>query len=1043
MGGPSLLPYLGSLGTGVMKGVLGAGLSSASVFGSWQATTAGLTPEGLERQVREGVINSKGNDYELGQFSRQIRDVGMSLTDFRTKVQQVSTGLGTSVAEHTRFMTSSMRELQGFTDSISASTRVVRSQVSAGDTIASARMTGMNLNQYGQVVDALRGSGLVGTFGRGQGYGATEIGFNRNFGAAIGQGQFGALRDQALQNAASSALGQVASGGRNISIGNAIDTQTSIFQASQGMGQLNNQRDASMIGFGTQAIQKFDASLVSRGAIGSTQLPGMMVAGYDSARQGLLQRTNSELESVEKQLQGPFRDSAEDQAAKEELEARKSKLIDQQKTYSAPTSPMSINRALRGGDPNLRNEMIATMVKSFTGKDDKGIIDDSLENDMVYGIVAQQMGVETGAAGVEQILKARAATNSPEAQRARQRTLNNNLNQFTSVFESKDTNPQEQREKGMQLQKSLIPILSSSNEGKAFDEELAGWVNNQGIFKNQKVQDELITQLGAVRTGAGKGDDENTIRQAQAEKIHAFIRSRVIDPFTGNQRTGADQEIFSDRVGKNQLTSPMVEGGELTRANEMLGSAITSITSTFQTGADSLSSAIAKLYTAISLGQPIDKPLASLAGAATNTALAGPIILGKGITDAASAGIGNLVTPAKAIIDIAGAAIGGGAQAFDAGTLPQARTAMIAPPIEARAFGGPVYRGMRASMQTGEALISQHNSWGMTSTLDQEHPFIPQYDSYVVSAKDLKDSMSKVPLQSNEVDFVNRQPEGIEFFKERAMQASAASGKYGPGTVDPRLLFALMKEESHFDVNAENAKSSATGLFQILAPSKSKEDRNPFHNPFFNADIAGKMIAEKINMFDKVTYDENGNEQLIRSTVYNQGMISGKQRSFDAIDKTLLLWHGSYAKPGQPGFSDDDPESTLDWLDRVRTAYTLEGGKPRDFTGTSVTKDDLYVISDLAQKAAGGEVLGRSPVIVGEKGPEVYMPGGSGRILPNDFLNSLNNDRGQSQQSISHKMTIEFVNSSGDSLGSTEVDLMAAISHYAILNPSKQIVRAT
>lgn len=1043
MGGPSLLPYLGSLGTGVMKGVLGAGLSSASVFGSWQATTAGLTPEGLERQVREGVINSKGNDYELGQFSRQIRDVGMSLTDFRTKVQQVSTGLGTSVAEHTRFMTSSMRELQGFTDSISASTRVVRSQVSAGDTIASARMTGMNLNQYGQVVDALRGSGLVGTFGRGQGYGATEIGFNRNFGAAIGQGQFGALRDQALQNAASSALGQVASGGRNISIGNAIDTQTSIFQASQGMGQLNNQRDASMIGFGTQAIQKFDASLVSRGAIGSTQLPGMMVAGYDSARQGLLQRTNRELESVEKQLGGSFGSSAEDQAIKEELEARKSKLIDQQKTYSAPTSPMSINRALRGGDPNLRNEMIATMVKSFTGKDDKGILDDSLENDMVYGIVAQQMGVETGAAGVEQILKARAATNSPEAQRARQRTLNNNLNQFTSVFESKDTNPQEQKEKGMQLQKSLIPILSSSNEGKAFDEELAGWVNSQGIFKNQKVQDELITQLGSVRTaGVGKGDNEDTIRQAQAGKIHEFIRSRVIDP-SGNQRTGTDQEIFSDRIGKNQLTSPMVEGGELTRANEMLGSAITSITSTFQTGADSLSSAIAKLYTAISLGQPIDKPLASIAGAVTNTALTGPIILGKGITDVVSAGIAAATIAGKGIEDIASTAITATSKAFDAGTLPQARTAMIVPPIEARAFGGPVYRGIRASMQTGEALVSQDNSWGMTSTLDQEHSFIPQYDSYVVSAKDLKDSMSKVPLQSNEADFVSRQPEGIEFFKERAMQASAASGKYGPGTVDPRLLFALMKEESHFDVNAENADSSATGLFQILAPSKSKEDRNPFHNPVFSADIAGKMIAEKINMFDKVTYDENGNEQLIRSTVYNQGMISGKQRSFDVIDKTLLLWHGSYAKSGTPGFSDQNPESTLAWLDRIRDAYTLEGGKPRDFIGTSVTKDDLYVISDLAQKAAGGEVLGRSPVIVGEKGPEVYVPGGSGRILPNDFLNSLNNDRGQSQQSISHKMTIEFVNSSGDSLGSTEVDLMAAISHYAILNPSKQIVRAT
>ena len=40
----------------------------------------------------------------------------------------------------------------------------------------------------------------------------------------------------------------------------------------------------------------------------------------------------------------------------------------------------------------------------------------------------------------------------------------------------------------------------------------------------------------------------------------------------------------------------------------------------------------------------------------------------------------------------------------------------------------------------------------------------------------------------------------------------------------------------------------------------------------------------------------------------------------------------------------------------------------------------------LAGKAAGGPVMGGTPYIVGEKGPELFMPGRSGTIIPNDAL---------------------------------------------------------
>ena len=42
------------------------------------------------------------------------------------------------------------------------------------------------------------------------------------------------------------------------------------------------------------------------------------------------------------------------------------------------------------------------------------------------------------------------------------------------------------------------------------------------------------------------------------------------------------------------------------------------------------------------------------------------------------------------------------------------------------------------------------------------------------------------------------------------------------------------------------------------------------------------------------------------------------------------------------------------------------------------------VRQDIAQRAAGGPVSANTPYIVGEVGPELFVPGGSGSIIPAD-----------------------------------------------------------
>jgi hypothetical protein len=103
------------------------------------------------------------------------------------------------------------------------------------------------------------------------------------------------------------------------------------------------------------------------------------------------------------------------------------------------------------------------------------------------------------------------------------------------------------------------------------------------------------------------------------------------------------------------------------------------------------------------------------------------------------------------------------------------------------------------------------------------------------------------------------------------------------------------------------------------------------------------------------------------------------------------------------GWVDTAVEKTKDfarWLDTVQEKLGLESDKFNDFKdrareigadqaaqGYDPNNPDAY-IGPVARRANGGPVSMNMPYMVGERGPELFVPSGNGTIVPNDELGS-------------------------------------------------------
>ena len=101
----------------------------------------------------------------------------------------------------------------------------------------------------------------------------------------------------------------------------------------------------------------------------------------------------------------------------------------------------------------------------------------------------------------------------------------------------------------------------------------------------------------------------------------------------------------------------------------------------------------------------------------------------------------------------------------------------------------------------------------------------------------------------------------------------------------------------------------------------------------------------------------------------------------------------------------DDIERRLTVLARTRMV---------NLVAKVVTSGSSARVGDIAQRAAGGPVSANTPYIVGEVGPELFVPGGSGNIIPADKSAAMMS--GGAGANVTYNVTVNGSGLTGDQL---------------------------
>lgn len=151
--------------------------------------------------------------------------------------------------------------------------------------------------------------------------------------------------------------------------------------------------------------------------------------------------------------------------------------------------------------------------------------------------------------------------------------------------------------------------------------------------------------------------------------------------------------------------------------------------------------------------------------------------------------------------------------------------------------------------------------------------------------------------------------------------------------------------------------------------------------------MAADKQQESLRELGDIQKAKEANIELAESFKYLQGM-------YDAVWSNMASAIETFVRTGKLSIKDFTRSVIQDMLimNMKLQAMALVRSMIGMFTGSGLKAGDtgmtenVFDPSGIAMKAAGGPVSGGSPYIVGERGPELFMPSGSGTIIPNNQL---------------------------------------------------------
>ena len=212
------------------------------------------------------------------------------------------------------------------------------------------------------------------------------------------------------------------------------------------------------------------------------------------------------------------------------------------------------------------------------------------------------------------------------------------------------------------------------------------------------------------------------------------------------------------------------------------------------------------------------------------------------------------------------------------------------------------------------------------------------------------------------------------------------------------------EEQRLKDMNDDFAKSQADAEWNAKEKTRNleldKEDLE-LRNRMIYASEKDVKLAELKYKFDRLKEAGGANieqlekqEQLEKFNIELQDTMKKTSEVFDSVWGNMGSAIDRFVKTGKLNMKDFARSVIQDLiaiqmkaaaLSFLRMMFAPTMGPSIDGGGALPASFNQY----LAPRAAGGPVSGNTPYLIGEKGPELFMPSGSGTIIPNNQMGNM------------------------------------------------------
>ena len=282
------------------------------------------------------------------------------------------------------------------------------------------------------------------------------------------------------------------------------------------------------------------------------------------------------------------------------------------------------------------------------------------------------------------------------------------------------------------------------------------------------------------------------------------------------------------------------------------------------------------------------------------------------------------------------------------------------------------------------------------------------------SAKKIVDAYDEM-RQNNQKEDYRATAQNLEIYKNKVLAAESelAEKKRQINSKDRIATNKAQVEEEQRqrDMNDQFAQMQANAKWEAEMQTKSLERQQEelmLKNQMIYATEKEMKLAEITLRYQQKREDNIGKgkdvldnldkqEQLEKFNVQIQDSMKKTQQVFDSVWGNMSSAIDNFVKTGKLNMKDFARSIIQDLIAIQMKAAAMRflGAAFSMFTGATSTSSysssggiSEHVFNPMA-RAEGGSVTNNTPYLVGERGPELFVPSGSGTIIPNGQMNNM------------------------------------------------------